>query len=190
MPTPLRLFSFVLLSAFCAASANHAHADALKSVHLSGNATTPVGERPAQLYLYCQPDKNGTLGLELTLRDADGIKGFDFAPFEGPDAPAAAKALSHLHASGGSDDIDAQMAANGWYSAEITGGFVFGLNQITGKPGKLSDIVQVLSKPNSRLSWKQQSNNETGVPLDARFSIAEATAQHIRETVAACLPAH
>jgi len=157
----------------------HTHADALKSVHLSGNATTPVGERPAQLYLYCQPDKNGTLGLELTLRDADGIKGFDFAPFEGPDAPAAAKALSHLHASAGSDDIDAQMAANGWYSAEITG-----------KPGKLSDIVQVLSKPNSRLSWKQQSNNETGVPLDARFSIAEATALHIRETVAACLPAH
>ena len=190
MHMPLRSISLALLSALCTMLPLSTHADALKSVHLSGNATTPVGERPAQLYLYCQPDKNGTLGLELTLRDADSIKGFDFAPFEGPDAPAAAKALSHLHATGGSDDIDAQMAANGRYSAEITGGFVFGLNQITGKPGKLSDIVQVLSKPNSRLSWKQQSYVKTGVPLDARFNIADATAQHIRETVAACLPSH
>jgi hypothetical protein len=188
MPMPQRSISLMFLSTLCAMLPLATHAVALKSVHLSGNATTPVGERPVQLYLYCQPDKNGTLGLELTLRDADSIKGFDFAPFEGPDAPAAAKALSHLHASTGSDDIDAQLAANGWYSAEITGGFVFGLNQVTGKPGKLSDIVQVLSKPNSRLSWKQQSYVETGIPLDARFNIADATAQHIRETVAACLP--
>src|SRR5258706_16400283 len=53
--------------------------------------------RSATLHVACSPEKDGgALSIELIVLEANTRKDFDYDDFEGPDAAASDKALSHL----------------------------------------------------------------------------------------------
>ena len=56
-----------------------------------------AAERSAMLHVNCSPDPDGgALAIELVATEANTRKDFDYDNFEGPDAPAGGKALSHV----------------------------------------------------------------------------------------------
>jgi hypothetical protein len=99
-----------------------------------GRALTPNGEADGQLELYSLGAKGGLGRLVFTLYKVaqpegssfiDSIKTFHFDEFEGPGAPAAARRLTQVTVRGRRGEVQVRLRQNGYYSAELKGGFVF-----------------------------------------------------------------
>jgi hypothetical protein len=104
----------------------------LRKLTTQGQAMTPNGAADGQLDLYA--GKGGLNRLAFTLYKAgeaagpsfiDSIKAFHFRDFEGPDAPAAARRLTQVTVRGKAGVVQVRLRQNGYYSAEVKGGFVF-----------------------------------------------------------------
>jgi hypothetical protein len=101
---------------------------------LQGVARTPGGAADGRLDLYGAPGKGGLERLAFTLYKAgapegfsflDSLRSFHFGDFEGPDAPAAARRLTQVQVLGPAGTVRVRLRQNGYYSAEVDGGFVF-----------------------------------------------------------------
>ena len=98
-----------------------------------------VAPRSATLRAACSPDKNGVLSIELIVLEANTRKDFDYDDFEGPDAAAGGKALTHLAWTAGSGTTEITSAAAGWYAPEPPQSFMLGVSQRSlrsGAPGE------------------------------------------------------
>jgi hypothetical protein len=104
----------------------------LRKLTTQGRAVTPIGAADGQLDLYA--GKGGLTRLAFTLYKAgeaagpsfiDSIRAFHFQDFEGPDAPAAGRRLTQVTVRGKAGTVRVRLRQNGYYSAELKGGFVF-----------------------------------------------------------------
>jgi hypothetical protein len=178
----------ILMALATALAAAPAAAD-LHRFTISGQLAAPDGAtRPASLRLLCEPDPNGgAISMELWVPEAATRKDFDYADFEGPDAPAAEKMLTHVSVAGGGA-IMATAAAAGWYSGENADTFVFGLSQRSHEPGAVATLLEAVDPRDLRLIWVQTSFDEPKRELRAMFALDPASVKQLRDTVDPCLP--
>jgi hypothetical protein len=178
----------LLAAAAALAACSAAHAELFKfnqagTVRIDGGAA-----RDATLAITCSPDaKGGALSIELVVPEANTRKDFDYDDFEGPDAPALEKALSHLVWSG-AYSAELTHAASGWYAPEPPESFMFGITQMSHQrkpPAKLLDAVA--SGP-GKLVWTQTGYDKATRQLVATFDFDAATATALHTAVVRCLP--
>lgn len=136
--------------------------------------------------IHCHPAQNGAMGLELVVPDADQVAGFNFGPFEGPDAPASEKALTHIHVGRKNGDTEATVTASGWYNWE--GAFVFSVSQRSHRPGSLARLLSAMSSGGAQVRWTQASDGAASATIDATFKLDVAQLEKLRASVVECLP--
>ena len=85
----------------------------------------------ANFRLFCSPGKRGGLFLEGEVSDADSITGFNFADFEGPDAPFGENRLATLTLRSAGGPVTVRSAGAGWYSDANRFKFSVGLDHLS-----------------------------------------------------------
>src|SRR5512141_1091855 len=109
-----------------------AHAELHQFVHDGTMKIDAGAERSAMLHVNCSPDPaGGALAIELVATEANTRKDFDFDNFEGPDAPAGGKTLSHIAWTTTAGTTQIAHAAAGWYAPEPAQSFMFGISQLS-----------------------------------------------------------
>ena len=138
----------ILIMIFCAVSAQ-AGTWSLKQKNgdpvVEATGTAAIGDLRVNAFLNFSCNKKGepVAWLDYTIADADKVtKVFDLEPFEGPDAPAQAKALVTIELEGGSPAKPLIAHASGWMSSEHAGGFGFGVGGIAKESQALSQIIK------------------------------------------------
>jgi hypothetical protein len=200
-------FGLLLLSLLATALPVHAEVGRYTIV-VTGHAAVPAGEREVELRIACStggrlPNEvalHGHLALELEVPDPDHT-GFDVEPFEGPDAPAAAKALSALQVGNAGRSSKVELPAAGWFGAPHAARevvqtdvppFVFSIAQPSQQQGRLSQLVRrlaALSGNDARLRWIQRGDGAaSAAEIEATFSLDAAQQQALRHLVEKCLP--
>jgi hypothetical protein len=178
-----------LLVAAVLAGASGARADDLQRFDLNGQLQVAGGTRPVSLRLLCAPDAHGgAISIELWVPQAFTRKDFDYEDFEGPDAPAGNRALTHLSLAGGKSATEIAHPAAGWYSGEDPDTFVFGLSQASHRQGKIAALLQAVTPERTGVTWVQRGFDDPKRDLHATFALDAETVKHIRATVDACLP--
>ncbi|HEX6834856.1 MAG TPA: hypothetical protein VF132_15060 [Rudaea sp.] len=172
-----------------AIATNACAAGDLREIRLDGRLHGAAATTGAQLHVFCSPTADGALGVELIVPDAQARKDFDYDDFEGPDAPAAMKALSRISVSGESGKTEITHAAAGWYGVAPASSFVFGANQKAMLRGKLADLFGTLDGQRGHLVWVQTAFDDSRRELRAAFDFDDATARKLRGVVTACLAA-
>jgi hypothetical protein len=172
--------AFVIAASANAASFEFSHAGTLR---IESGAT-----RSAKLHVACTPDKSGgMLSIELTVPEANTRRDFDYDDFEGPDAEAASKMLSRLNWTGAAGATAITSVASGWYAPEPPDAFMFGVSQLSRRPGA---PVQLLAAINGdgELEWMQTAFDASKRKLVATFNLDAAAAKRLRDAAAPCLP--
>lgn len=182
---PARMVLWTALVAACLLAAS-AHADP-REVVLQGELGTAGGARPASLHVRCEPAANGVLSFELWVPHASTTNDFDYDDFEGPDAAARDRALSHLTLKGGGDPEETRHAAAGWYAGEEPETFVFGVSDRSHTPGKLTTLARALRPDHTQLTWVQQRLDDASRALEATFALDASTVARLRTTIDPCL---
>jgi hypothetical protein len=151
---------------------------------------TPVGEADGRLELYALGAKGGLGRLVFTLYKADqpegsafidSIKGFHFDDFEGPDAPAAVRRLTQVTVLGKGGQVQARLRQNGYYSAEVQGGFVFDSGIPGGKEKlELQKIFRALRDGGTTLVVRVTDSKDPKVWVQGEFA-AGGTAGMLRK---------
>jgi hypothetical protein len=155
---------------------------------LAGQVSSTAGTRAASLRFLCEPDPHGgAISLELWVPEAATRKDFDYEDFEGPDAPAGDRALSHVTVTGGGVMLATSVAA-GWYSGEDPDTFVFGLSQPSHQTGTVATLLEAVDPRDTRLEWVQTGFADSKRQLRATFTLDFAAVKQIRDAVDPCLP--
>lgn len=180
----------VVLGAFMLAAAAGAYAES-HDFSQAGSVKTDAGaERSATLHLACSPDRDGgALGIELVVPEANTRKDFDYDDFEGPDAAAGGKALSHLTWTGASGMTEIHYPAAGWYAPEPPESFVFGVSQMSHRREPPAKLLAAIGADAGKLVWTQTGFDKATRKLVATFEFDPAAAAKARDAVASCLPA-
>jgi len=145
--------------------------------------------RSATLHAACSPDKDGgALSIDLIVLEANTRKDFDYDDFEGPDAAAGGKALSHLAWTAGSGTTEITSAAAGWYAPEPPQSFMFGVSQRSLRAGAPARLLTAIGPESGKLVWTQTGFDKATRKLVATFEFDTAAAMRLRGAVAACLP--
>jgi hypothetical protein len=164
----------------CAASFEFSQAGTLK---IDG-ATT----RSAKLLMACSPDKDGgALSIELTVPEAYTRKDFDYDDFEGPDAEARSKALSRLSWTGVAGATAITSTASGWYAPEPPDSFMFGVSQLSRRPGAPAQLLAAMNGQAGEFEWMQTAFDASKRKLVATFNLDAAAAKQLHDAVAPCL---
>jgi len=175
----------VLLAVASAAGAEQQRFDLNGQLESAGNA------RPVSLRVLCEPDPHGgAMSLELWVPEANTRKDFDYDHFEGPDAAAGDRALSHVSIPRGKHASEMSAAAAGWYSGEDPDTFVFGISQRSHEKGKLATLLEAVRPLDTQLIWVQRGYDDPRRELRATFALDAATIARIHTTVAECLTPH
>ena len=180
-----RLLVLATASAFAAA----AHAD-LHEFSQAGTLKIDAGAaRSATLHAACSPDKDGgALSIELIVLEANTRKDFDYDDFEGPDAAAGGKALSHLTWTSGSGTTEISSTAAGWYAPEPPQSFMFGVSQRSHRREAPAKLLAAIGSEPGNLVWTQTAFDKSTRRLVATFEFDAAAAMRLRSAVATCLP--
>src|SRR5262249_53575708 len=110
MTKPTQLMPFALALTMLATAA---HAE-LHTLVLEGKLQAPGGTRTVRLPFVCKTDSDGgAVSVELWVPQAFKLKDFDYDNFEGPDAAARERALSHLSLSDDAGSKEIAHAASG-----------------------------------------------------------------------------
>jgi hypothetical protein len=181
----MRLLAAAPALAFAAA----AHAD-LHEFSQAGTLKVDAGApRSATLHAACSPDKDGgALSIELIVLEANTLKDFDYDDFEGPDAAAGGKALSHLAWTTGSGTTEISSTAAGWYAPEPPQSFMFGVSQRSHRREAPAKLLAAIGSESGKLVWTQTGSDKATRRLVATFDFDAAAATRLRNAVAACLP--
>ncbi len=158
----------------------------------SQSGTMKIGngqERSATLHVGCSADPDGgALVIELIATEANARKDFDYNDFEGPDAPAGAKALSHVTWKTVANTTEITHAAAGSYLPEPPESFMFGIDQLSRHGGPAAKLLAAVGAEAGQMVWTQTDFSDAGRKLIATFDLDAAAAQHLKATAAACLP--
>jgi hypothetical protein len=112
---------------------------------VEATGTAAIGDLRVNAFLSFSCNKKGepAAWLDYTIADADKVtKVFDLEQFEGPDAPAQAKALVTIELEGASPAKPLTAHASGWMSSEHAGGFGFGVGGVAKESKELSLIIK------------------------------------------------
>ena len=166
-----------------------AHAELFK-FNQAGTVQIDSGAvRNATLNLLCSPDADGgALSIELVVPEANTRKDFDYDDFEGPDAAAGQKALSHLAWTAASGTTEISSAAAGWYAPEPPQSFMFGVSQLSHRREAPAKLLAAIGSESGKLVWTQTGFDKSTRRLVATFEFDTAAAMRLRNAVAACLP--
>ena len=155
----------------------------------AGNASRPIRFR-----FMCTPNGgagiNGVLSVALEIpRPEQWRGGFDFEPFEGPDATAGA--LSHLQANGVRTKASNRFAAAG--STPDTGAnaaFVFEIAASRRDPaglGRVAAVLRPLMDGPGQLVWRQGNAKREGAPIAASLELLAERAERLKAVLSPCL---
>lgn len=179
-----------LLAATVALSVSSAaHAELFK-FNQAGSVQIDAGAaRSATLAITCSPDSDGgALSVELVVPEANTRKDFDYDDFEGPDAAAGEKSLSHLVWSGSGDSVEITHTASGWYAPEPPDSFMFGISQISHQRKPPSKLLAAVASGPGKLVWTQTGYDKATRKLVATFDFDAATAASLHTAAVRCLP--
>lgn len=155
MNTSTRLAS-VLLAAFTFAlhaedpgKWTSASQDTRHTLTYSGSAQLLGKSTPVSVEFQCDPKSGnqvfGTVGFDLTIRNATALKGFPFGDFEGPDAKVAALVLDTISRTG-KPELSFKTQASGSFSSESA--FCFSVAELSKKKTSVpKSILQALAEP-------------------------------------------
>jgi len=177
------LFSMLAVAAGARAESNE--------FHQPGKLQIDAGaERAATLHVGCSPDPDGgALIIEMTIPEANTRKDFDYDDFEGPDAVAGDKLLSHLvwsPAAGASIEITDRAA--GWYASDPPEAYVFSVNQLSHRRQPPAKLLAAIGPDAGSLVWTQTGFDNATRKLIATFEFDAGASKRLHGTVAACLP--
>lgn len=155
----------------------------------SGKLTVDANmERTATLNVACSPDPNGgALSIELVVPEANTRKDFDYDDFEGPDAAAGARALSHVAWKTAADTTDITHAAAGSYLPQPPESFMFGIDQLSRRHGQAASMLAAVGAEPGQMVWTQTGFDDSKRKLIATFTLDAAATQHLHDTAAPCL---
>jgi len=164
----------------------------LNSLVVAGKVEGQGGTRPATLRLLCNSDPDdGALSIELWVSQAFKLKDFDYDDFEGPDAAAADRALSHVSLVANKGQTEISQAAAGWYSGDDPDTFVFGLSEPSHHAGKVGTLVKAIEAKHKQIVWVQSAFDKSKRELRASFALDAATVKRIHDSLDECLtPSH
>ncbi len=181
---PARVALVALVAVGIAAAS--ARADS-RQVVLPGELGTVGAARPVSLHILCEPAANGVLSFELWVPNAATTKDFAYDDFEGPDAAARDRALSHLTLQGAAVSQEVRHVAAGWYAGEQPETFVFGVSDRPHTEGKLTTFARALRPEHAQLLWTQESLDDGRRALRATFALDPAGVGRIRAAIDPCL---
>lgn len=178
-----------LLGTFLLVATSAAHAE-LREFSQAGRLKIDDGaQRSATLHAACSPDKGGgALSIELIVLEANTRKDFDYDDFEGPDAAAGSKALSHLAWTAGSGTTEITSVAAGWYAPEPPQAFMFGVSQLSHRREAPAKLLAAIGPGAGTLVWTQTGFDKATRKLVATFEFDAAATTRLRSAVASCLP--
>jgi hypothetical protein len=181
----IRLLTVATTLAFAAG----AHAD-LHEFSQAGRLKIDAGApRSATLHAACSPEKDGgALSIELIVLEANTRKDFDYDDFEGPDAAASGKALTHLAWTAASGATEITSAAAGWYAPEPPQSFMLGVSQLSHRREAPAKLLAAIGSESGKLVWTQTGFDKATRKLVATFEFDTAAATRLRNAVDACLP--
>lgn len=104
--------------------------NSIQQATVSASGRGPSDTVAARFYLFCSPGKGAGLFLEGEVLNADSIKGFNFADFEGPDAPFGQDRLATLTLRSAERSVTVRSAGAGWYSETNQFKFSIGLDHL------------------------------------------------------------
>jgi hypothetical protein len=146
-------------------------------------------ERSATLHLACSPDnEGGALSIELMVPEANTRKDFDYDDFEGPDAVAGGKPLSHIAWISATSTTEISYAAAGWYIPDPAGAFMFGVSQPSHHRKPPANLIAAIGPDPGRLVWTQTGFDKARHELVATFELDAAVAEKLHAAVVRCLP--
>jgi hypothetical protein len=146
-------------------------------------------ERSALLHVGCSADPDGgALVVELIASEANTRKDFDYDDFEGPDAPASKKGLSHVAWKTATGTTDITRAAAGSYLPEPPESFMFGIDQLSRRRGPATTLLAAVGTEPGQLVWTQTAFDDAKHRLTATFTLDASAARQLRDTVSVCLP--
>jgi hypothetical protein len=146
-------------------------------------------QRNALLQVNCSPDSDGgALTIELVATEANTRKDFDYDNFEGPDAAASGKALSHIVWTTPTGTTQIIHAAAGWYAPEPPQSFMFGVSQMSHHREEPARLLNAIRNEPGTLVWTQTGFDDPQRQLIARFELNDAAVNRLHDAVAVCLP--
>src|SRR4030095_3930673 len=111
----------------------------------SSRAELPDGSSAALLRVQCRPDADGALCVSLKVEGAEANRSFDFAAFEGPDAPARGQRLLSAHWNTGAEPASLEAALSGSFVPEPKGAFLFELCAANPGASEAATLAQALA---------------------------------------------
>ena len=146
-----------------------------------------AAERSATLQVECSVHAGGALFVELMATEANTRKDFDYDNFDGPDAPASAKALSHMAWKTAASNIEITHAADGFYSLSPPESFGFVFSELDYQHGAASTLLAGIGVEAGVLTWTQTGFDSPKHHLVARFELDAAATKHLHDYVSPCL---
>ena len=181
----------IRLLAFAAVLAFATGADAqLHEFSQAGTLKIDAGAaRSATLHAACSPaGDGGALSIDLIVLEANTRKDFDYDDFEGPDAPAGAKALSHIAWTTAAGSTEITHTATGWYAPDPPQSFMFGVTQMSHHRGDAARLVNAIRVDPGQLVWTQTGLDNGRRQLVARFDLDAAAVKRLHDAASSCLP--
>jgi hypothetical protein len=132
---------------------------------LRGIAETPAGRRDVTLNVHVGP--LDSTALELVVPESERA-GFDFGPFEGPDAPAGA--LTRLLVTEGRAAARVSTAVAGWYSGDVPGAFVLEVYRDRRDAQPILRLLTSLASDGAHLRWSQLGHGRNAGSITATFT--------------------
>lgn len=178
--------ALLLAAAPPAAWQGRVDADGLRVAAVVGEARVEGRGAPAVLELRCLPGERGTLEWRLVVEGAAAL-GFDFARFEGPDAPAARERLGTLALEGGLlRPRIPPVALAGWYDGDDR--FILAFNAPANAAAEGALLADSIGPQSTALSWTVAQSPDSALHVEARFALDGAAAP-VRTAMAGCGPA-
>lgn len=153
----------------------------------AGAGVAQLGETrtAAQLTLRCTPGNDGTVSWSLAI-DSAGSLGFDFAPFEGPDAPALKQRLSELSLAGGLLRPRFDTAVVGFFDGADR--FVVQFSAAATAASDAALLADSIGTQTTTLYWAISDFDQPTKKLEVEVPLQDASAG-VRETMMGCGPA-
>jgi hypothetical protein len=146
-------------------------------------------QRPAMLHVNCSPDSDGgALSIELVATQANTRKDFDYDDFEGPEAAAGGKALSHLLWTTATGTTQIIHVTAGWYAPEPPQSFIFGISQPSHHREEPARLLNAIRDEAGTFAWVQTAFDNPRRRLVARFELDAEAIKRLHDTAAVCLP--
>ncbi len=117
----------------------------------------------------------GMIALEFTVSPITQIKGFDFAYFEGPGAPAEDQKLMRITVTKAGTPTVHMLSLGGWMSADVNDGFVFSASHHTrNKQGQVRKVITQVLQGADSIEVAVIDGRNRAIVLSATFPLTGA----------------